>query len=81
MSLDLVMRVYQEAIDPAAGEGNGTSWWESVRAELEAIIAAPTASAAASIIAWWHHDWRDVSDTPVRAAGRVRRVAKKIGHG
>jgi len=81
MSLDQVMRVYQEAIDPTAGEGPGACWWASVQAELEAVIAAPTVAAAAPIIAWWHHDWRNVADTPARAAGRVRRVARKVVHG
>lgn len=81
MSLDQVMRIYQQAIDPAATEGYGASWWASVQAELEAVIAAPTVAVAASIIDWWHHDWRAVADTPARAAGRVRRVARKVVHG
>lgn len=72
------MRIYQLAIDPTASADEGVTWWGEVRAELEAVIAAPSSAEAASLIAWWHHDWRDVGDAPARAAGRIRRHAAGV---
>jgi len=46
------MLIYQRAIDKKAGAGEGSAWWAEVRAELEAVIEAPT-MAAAGVIAWW----------------------------
>lgn len=78
LTLDQAMLIYQRAIDKTAGAGEGATWWTEVRVELEAVIAAPTTSAAADIIAWWHQVWKDVGDTPARAAGRIRRHAASV---
>ncbi len=31
------------------------------------------------VIAWWHHDWCTVADTPLKAAQRIRSSARKSG--
>lgn len=72
------MLIYQPAIDKTAGAGEGAAWWEEVQAELEAVIVAPTAAAAAELVAWWHQVWKDVGDTPARAASRIRRHALSV---
>lgn len=78
LTLDQTMLIYQCAIDRSAGAGEGSAWWKEVQTELEAVIAAPSATSAADIIAWWHQVWKDVGDTPVRAAGRIRRHAASV---
>lgn len=78
LTLDQAMLIYQRAIDKSAGAGEGGAWWADVQAELEAVITAPTTAAAADVIAWWHHVWNDVGDTPTRAAGRIRRHAASV---
>lgn len=78
MAPEQVMLIYQRAIDPTVGPGEGASWWGRVQREIEAVVAAPSAAAAAGVIAWWHHDWRDVGDTPLRAAGRIRTQARRM---
>ena len=78
ITLDQAMLIYQRAIDSTAGAGEGAAWWSEVKVELEAVIAAPTTAAAADIIAWWHRGWKDVGDTPARAAGRIRRHAVSV---
>ncbi|NTB05875.1 hypothetical protein [Agrobacterium tumefaciens] len=78
LTLDHAMLIYQRAIDKTAGAGEGVAWWAEVQAELEAVVAAPTTAAAADIIAWWHQVWKDVGDTPARAAGRIRRHAASV---
>lgn len=80
LTLDQAMLIYQRAIDKTAGAGTGegAAWWAAVQAELERIIAAPTTASAASVIAWWHHFWKDVGDTPGRAASRIRRHAASV---
>lgn len=78
LSRDQAMLIYQRAIDRSAGDGEGAAWWTEVQVELEAVIAAPSAAAAADIIAWWHQVWKDVGDTPARAAGRIRRYAASV---
>jgi hypothetical protein len=72
------MLIYQRAIDKTADAGEGCTWWEEVRGGLEAVIAAPNTAAAAALIAWWHQVWKDVGDTPARAAGRIRRHAASV---
>lgn len=57
------------------GAEQGAQWWADVSAELDAVIAAPDSAAAAGIIAWWHHDWSMVGQTPKRVAGRIRHQA------
>lgn len=78
LTLDQAMLIYHRAIDRSAGAGEGAAWWTEVQAELEAVIAAPTAAAAADIIAWWHQVWKDVGDTPARASSRIRRHAASV---
>jgi len=78
LTLDQTMTIYQRAIDKMAGADEGEAWWENVQAELEAVIAAPTTAAAAEVIVWWHRVWKDVGDTPARAAGRIRRHAATV---
>ncbi|MFK3741654.1 hypothetical protein [Massilia sp. TN1-12] len=78
LTLDQTMLIYQRAIDRTAGASEGAAWWAEVQAELEAVIAAPTTAAAAALIAWWHQVWKDVGDTPARAASRIRRHAASV---
>jgi hypothetical protein len=78
LTLDQAMLIYQCAIDKTAGVGEATAWWAEVQAELEAVIAAPTAATAANVVAWWHQVRKDVGDTPARAAGRIRRHATSV---
>ena len=77
-TLDQTILIYQRAIDKTAGAGEGAAWWTEVKAELEAVIAAPSTAAAAEVIAWWHRVWKDVNDTPGRAASRIRTQAARV---
>lgn len=81
MNRTCAMAIYHRAIDAAAGSDEGDAWWSAVHAELEAVIAAPDVRSAASVIEWWHHDWRDVGDTAARAAQRIRRAAAQLCRG
>jgi hypothetical protein len=65
-------------IDQSAHAGEGAAWWANVHAELEAMIAAPSTAAAAALMVWWHQVWKDVGDTPARAASRIRRHAASV---
>lgn len=78
LTREQALLIYQRAIDETAYAGEGEDWWANVQAELEAVIAAPTTAAAAGVIAWWHQVWKDVGDTPVRAASRIRRHAASV---
>lgn len=78
MRQDQAMQIYQRAVDPTMGAEQGGQWWAVVSAELEAVIAAPDSAAAAGIIAWWHHDWSMVGQTPKRVACRIRRQATRV---
>lgn len=78
LTRDQTMLIYQRAIDKTAGAGEGADWWAEAQTELEAVITAPTTAAAAGVIAWWHQVWKDVGDTPARAAGRIRRHAASV---
>jgi hypothetical protein len=78
LTLDQAMLIYQRAIEKTAGAGEGAAWWSEVMAELEAVTATPSAAAAAEVIEWWHRVWKDVNDTPVRAAGRIRTQAARL---
>lgn len=78
LTLDQAMLIYQRAIDKTADAGEGADWWAEVYAELNAVIAAPTTAEAAALIAWWHQVWKDVGDTPARAASRIRRHAATV---
>ena len=78
MTENQAIQIYQQAIDATMGSDQGASWWAEVSAELLAVVAAPTTAAAGEVIAWWHSDWRQVGDSPVRAAGRIRRHAARV---
>lgn len=78
MHLNHAMLIYQRAIDPKADAGEGSAWWAEVHAEMEAVVAAPSVKAAAEVIAWWHLVWQDIGDSPVKAAGRIRRCAVSV---
>jgi hypothetical protein len=74
--LDAAKTIYRAAIDPRALDGEGEAWWSAVADEMAEVIAAPTASQAAQVVAWWHRDWTSVNDTPRAAAARIRRAAR-----
>jgi len=80
VSLDLptVKTVYRQAIDARARDAEGDSWWMEVAAEVQSVVDAPDARAAAAIINWWHDDWSAIGDTPARAARRIRTAAKRM---
>lgn len=78
MRQDQAIKIYQRAVDSAMGVEQGALWWADVRAELDAVIAAPDTATAARIIAWWHDDWRAVGQSPTRVAGRIRRQAARV---
>lgn len=78
MQLGQAIRIYKDAVDPTMGAEQGAQWWESVSAELDAVIAASDSATAAGIIAWWHHDWSVVGETPKRVASRIRRHAARV---
>ncbi|STR27827.1 Uncharacterised protein [Janthinobacterium lividum] len=73
MRQDQTIEIYERAVDPSMGEEQGAQWWADVSAELDAVIAAPDTATAASVIAWWHDEWRMVHQNAKRLAGRIRR--------
>lgn len=75
MRQEQAIQIYKSAVDSTMGAEQGAQWWAVVIAELDAVIAAPDSTVAAGIIAWWHHDWSTVDQTPKRVAGRIRRQA------
>lgn len=77
VSAQAAKQIYREAIDPSASDFEPADWWESVAAEVRAVLEAPTISSAARIICWWHHDWSAVGDSPKAAAKRLRQVGKR----
>lgn len=78
MTHDQAMQLYRASIDPLATIREGLDWWAAVRAELEKVIAAKSASAGALVIEWWHHDWSMVADRAIDAARRIRLQAKML---
>lgn len=78
MRQDQAIQIYQGAVDPTMGAEQGAEWWGEVSAELDAVVSAPDTATAAGIIAWWHHDWSTVGQTPQRVAGRIRRQASRV---
>ncbi|MES2740767.1 MAG: hypothetical protein V4754_07420 [Pseudomonadota bacterium] len=78
MRQDLAVQIDQSAVDPTMGAEQGVQWWADVSAELDALIAAPDSTAAAGIIAWWHHDHSMIGQTSNRVAGRIRRQAAQV---
>ncbi|PVX85683.1 hypothetical protein [Paraburkholderia unamae] len=78
ITLDTAKAIYREAVDSRASDGEGATWWDEVAAEVRDVIAARTVIEAANVIAWWHHDWAVVSDTPRAAAKRMRDAARML---
>lgn len=78
LSLQDAKTLYRTAIDPRTRDIEGAHWWEAVRAEISAVIAAPSVHAAAAVLAWWHADWSQVADSPRGAAGRLRKAARRV---
>lgn len=78
IALDTAKAIYRNAIDPRASDGEGAAWWNEVAGELRDVLSAGSLSAAATVIAWWHHDWTQVSDTPRDAAKRIRETARAL---
>lgn len=80
MKMDKAMTIYCGAIDPTATAAEGPEWWLEVQAEMELVMAAPTKAAAATVFARWksEHDWAQFGDSPVRAAGSIRKMAKTV---
>lgn len=79
ITLNEAKAIYRAAVDPAAGDGEGETWWTAVATELAAVIRANSVATAGQVIAWWHHDWTAVGDSPRAAARRIRRAARQIG--
>jgi hypothetical protein len=80
MHTDIAKAMYRRAIDPGASDRESDGWWSEVVDELRRVVEAQDDRAGAAVIAWWHHDWSTVSDTPLRAAKRIRRVAKLLAN-
>ncbi|MBJ9594141.1 hypothetical protein [Burkholderia seminalis] len=78
ISLAEAMAIYRHAIDSRASDAEGVVWWEEVADEVRDVVAARTISVAAELIAWWHHDWTTINDTPREAATRIRRAARAM---
>lgn len=78
MQREVAIQIYQNAVDPTVGPEQGEQWWDEVRFELDAVIAAPDTAAAADIIAWWHSDWSTVGQNPKRVVGLIRRQAARL---
>lgn len=72
--------IYRQAIDATARDSEGAAWWSAVRAEIGRVVAARSTADAAQVIAWWHHDWSTVGDSPKAAAKRIRLAARAVPH-
>ncbi|WP_265583822.1 hypothetical protein [Chitinimonas koreensis] len=72
-------QIYRQAIEPAQ-DGNGEAWWQEVSIEVHAVVSAATLDAAAKVIEWWHSEerWREICDSPRKAARRIQRAAAKL---
>jgi len=78
ISLDTAKSIYRDAVDSSARDGEGEDWWSEVAGEIREVIAARTLEEAAQVIAWWHHDWEQVSDTSRAVAKRIRQAAREM---
>lgn len=76
ITLSQVKEIYRAAIDPTARDDEGENWWFAVAREVAAVVGADSVATASEVIAWWHHDWSVVGDSPRGAAGRIRRAAR-----
>ena len=80
LTLERTKAIYRAAVDAHASDAEGEAWWAAVQIELCQVLAARTASEAAQVIAWWHHDWSMVGDTATAAAQRIRTAARAAAH-
>lgn len=80
VSIDQAKMVYRSAIDARASDAEGDAWWQEVQHEVSSVLSARTLSDAACVIAWWHHDWSCVGDTPRAAAKRLRDAGRTLRH-
>ncbi len=80
LTLESAKAIYRAAIDVRAQDGEGDNWWEAVRVEVGQVLSARTVADAAEVIAWWHHDWTSIGDTPRDAAKRIRLAARTGVH-
>lgn len=80
MHTDIAKAIYRRAVDASASDCESDRWWSDVADELRRVVEAQDDRAGAAVIAWWHHDWSTVSDTPLRAAKRIRRAAKLLAN-
>ncbi|WP_457391525.1 hypothetical protein [Roseateles sp. P5_E1] len=80
LALKKAKAIYRAAINVRAQDGEGDNWWEAVRVEVGQVLSARTIADAAEVIAWWHHDWTFVIDTPRDAAKRIRLAARAGVH-
>ncbi|HDR8983189.1 hypothetical protein QZM46_07615 [Burkholderia vietnamiensis] len=78
ISLNAAKAIYRHAIDSRVADGEGAAWWDEVADEVRDVVAARTISIAAELIAWWHHDWTCINDTPRKAAKRIRDAARTM---
>ncbi|QEZ48796.1 hypothetical protein [Cupriavidus oxalaticus] len=76
--METVKSIYRRAIDPRASDGEGNVWWASVAEDVVAVLRAEDTAAAARVIAWWHHDWHEVGDSPRAAASRIRCASRAL---
>jgi len=78
ISVNDAKAINRNAIDSRASDGEGAAWWDEVADEVRDVVAARTIGIAADLIAWWHHDWTSVNDTPRKAATRIRDAARSM---
>ncbi|VWC91882.1 hypothetical protein BCO18430_03307 [Burkholderia contaminans] len=76
ITLETAKAIYRQAIDPSASDSEGAAWWDEVADEVRDVVAARTIGIGAELIAWWHHDWTCINDTPRKAATRIRNAAR-----
>ena len=80
LTLDQAKAIYRAAIDPRARDLEGEAWWEAVRDDLQAVVAASRLAEASVVISWWHHDWSMVGDSAAAAVKRIRGAARAVLH-
>lgn len=78
VSIDRAKMIYRFAIDARACDAEGDAWWQEVQHEVSRVLGARSLSDAADVIAWWHHDWSCVGDTPRAAAKRLRTAGRAL---
>ena len=80
LSMEGAKSIYRAAVDERASDSEGHVWWAAVHAEMTQVLAARSVREAAKVIAWWHHDWSQVSDSAAAAARRIRTAARTLPH-